>query len=210
MTNSTLFASTLVTDYISSVTNLTLRTTSMLIDTLPSNGKSTIIGYDLTSKQLCFQPNPFVWGSFSSTASQPVGGANTTTLASYDTSNVTALNCSYSGAAITVSVACSKIRIQSSLIVTSGANNTTFRFWLVKVGVGNLPNTGSTVIVKDSGDQTLEVCEWYDSCVAGDQYAIAFQADKASASIIAVGAGGTAPNDYPASPSIITTVMGFP
>jgi hypothetical protein len=109
---------------------------------------------------------------------------------------------------IKVSVAASKLRIQSSLIVTSGANNTTFRFWLQKNGV-NLANTASTVIIKDSGDQTLEVCEWYVSCAANDIFEVAFQADAASASLVRVVAGGTPPNAYPATPSIITTVLGY-
>jgi hypothetical protein len=192
----------------SGVTNLTVGTGTFTMNGLPSGSQTSLVGFNTSTKALNYQSVPYVWGSFSSTAPQAVSGVNTTTFASYDTQDVTPLNCSYSGSDITVGVACSKIRIQSSLIVTSGANNTTFLFWLVKNGT-NVANSASTVIIKDNGDQTLQVCEWYDSCAANDIYKIAYQADDATASLVAVAAGGTAPNNYPATPSIITTVIAF-
>ena len=165
-----------------------------------------------TGTSVKWRDTPLIWGSFSSTQSQAVTGANTTTFATYDTSDVALTGVDFSGATptsgIKVSVAASKLRIQSSLIVSSGANNTTFRFWLRKNGA-NLANTASTIIIKDSGDQTLEVCEWYVSCAANDIFEVAFQADDASASLVRVVAGGTPPDDYPATPSIITTVLGY-
>jgi hypothetical protein len=141
-----------------------------------------------------------------------VGGVNTTTLATYNTTDVTPTGVALLGATptsqIQVSVAATKLRIQSSLISSSGANNTTFRFWLKKNGA-NLANTTSTVIIRDNGDQTLEVCEWFVTCAINDIFEVAFQADHATGQIIAVAAGGTAPDDYPATPSIITTVSAF-
>jgi len=153
-----------------------------------------------------------IWGSFSSTVSQTVAGVNTTTLATYNTTDVTATGVALLGATptpqIQVSVAATKLRIQSSLISSSGANNTTFRFWLKQNGA-NLANTASTVTIKDSGDQALEVCEWFVTAAANDIFEVAFQADDASGQIVAVAAGGSAPNGYPATPSIITTVSAF-
>lgn len=154
------------------------------------------------------QTTPLVWGSFSSTATQTATLANTTYFASYTTSDVTAQNCSFSGTEITISQICSKLRIQASLIVATVSPTSLFRFWLVKNGV-NVANTGSLVSIKDSGQKLLVVCEWYVSAAVGDKFKVAYQSDTAGSTLAADGAGGTAPNDYSASPSIITTVQAF-
>jgi len=155
------------------------------------------------------QTTPLVWGSFSSTAIQTATLANTTYFASYNTSDVTAQNCSFSGTEINISQICSKLRIQASLIVATVSNTSLFRFWLVKNGV-NVANTASLVSIKDSGQKLLVVCEWYVSAAVSDKFKVAYQSDTAGSTLDASAAGGTPPNDtYPASPSIITTVQAF-
>jgi hypothetical protein len=154
------------------------------------------------------QTTPLVWGSFSSTLTQTAASANTTYFASYNTSDVTAQNCSVSGAVITISQICSKLRIQASIIVATVSPTSLFRFWLVKNEV-NVANTGSLVSIKDSGQKLLVVCEWYVSAAVGDRFKVAYQSDAAGSTLAADGAGGSTPNEYPASPSIITTVQGF-
>ena len=151
---------------------------------------------------------PLVSGSFSSTATQTATLANTTYFATYTTSDITAQNCSFVGSEITISQVCSKVRIQSSIIITSVSPTTSFRFWLVKNGA-NVPNTASLMSIKDAGQNLLAMCEWNVSSAVGDKFKVAYQSDTAGATITANVAGGVAPNDYPASPSIITTIQGF-
>lgn len=169
----------------------------------------SMVGYGTT---------PLVWGSFSSTVSTPIPdasgtipdvSANTTVFASYNTSDITPLNCSYVGSEINVTQICSKLRIQVSLIASTSTPATTFRFWLVKNG-GNVPNTTSVINIKEVNDKILTVCEWFVTSVVNDKFKVAFQSNKDGARIVADISGGSAPNNYPASPSIITTVQGFP
>lgn len=154
------------------------------------------------------KPSPNLWGSFSSSQTQPVLGTNTTTITTYDTTLV-ASNCSISGGnTITSSVDCSKIRIQASIIASSTSNSTKFRFWLIKDGAA-VPNSCSEINIKDQNDQLLCVCEWFETCVIGTTFSVGFQSDNIHGRMLAVGAGGVIPNDYPATPSIILTLQGY-
>ncbi len=189
--------------------------------TLPSQGISDSASSLGTANQVLYSTGvggvrwrdlPLVWGSFSSTATQSVAGTNTTTLATYNTTDVTATGCALLGATptpqIQVTVAATKLRIQSSLIASSTSGGALFRFWLKKNGV-NVPNTTSDITIQNSSVNTLAVCEWFVACAANDIFEVAYQSDNSNAQILAVAAGGTAPNDYPACPSVITTVLGL-
>lgn len=156
---------------------------------------------------------PTVWGAWSRLDQQTISAANTTYFATYDTQDVAPTNCScpYSTGGspeITIDISCSKIRICSSILANTNSPSTYFRFWLVKNGV-NVQNTGSIVLIKDSGTIQLLTCEWVDTCNAGDIYKVAVQANNSSAVLYYDMASGTSPNDFPASPSIITTVCGY-
>ena len=188
--------------------------------TLPTQGISDASGAFGTVSQALYSTGtgvawrnlPLVWGSFSSTTSQIVSAINTTTLTTFNTSDVTPTGVALLGALptsqIQVSVAVTKLRIQSSIIIGTTASGGFFRFWLKQNGV-NVPNTTSIVTIQNANDNALAVCEWFVAAAANDIFEVAYQSDNATGQIIAVAAGGVAPDDYPATPSIITTLMGM-
>jgi len=158
---------------------------------LISNGTSAI-----------WSDNPAVWGSFLNTGNVNISTPNLATAIPHNTTTVSS-NCALSGGSIVVQKACSKLRIQSSLLASPTANNTTFRFWLFK-SPANVPNSQSIVSLKSVADKALCVCEWYVSSVVGDVFTILCEADNASTIYAEAGTGSR-----PACPSIITTLMGF-
>jgi hypothetical protein len=160
-----------------------------------------------TGSQVYWQTIPLVWGSFFNTNSITINNANTTTFITYDSSS-SSVNCAISGNGFTVSKACSKLRIQSSLIASPTQPDTTFRFWLRKNST-DVANTCSVVTLKSTSDKVLCVCEWFVSCSANDVFYVLCQANQVTSTVYGEVAGGTAPNTYPATPSIITTVQGF-
>jgi len=158
---------------------------------LISNGTSAI-----------WSDNPAVWGSFLNTGNVNISTPNLVTAIPHNTTTV-ASNCALSGGSIVVQKACSKLRIQSSLIASPSTNNTTFRFWLSKSSA-NVPNTQSIVTLKSAADKALCVCEWYVSAVVGDIFTILCEADFASTIYTEAATGSR-----PACPSIITTLQGY-
>lgn len=158
---------------------------------------------------------PNAWGSFCHDSTTVATNANVTYFSPLNVDLITPpLGCARNGVAdVQMSVICRRLRLQASIIASGAATNTKFKFWLVKTPNGgsatNVANSCSEVIIKTAGDEQLVVCEWYDSCVVGDKYKVAFQADTANASMVYVPAGGADPNKFPASPSIILTVQGF-
>lgn len=158
---------------------------------LISNGTSAV-----------WSDNPAVWGSFLNTGSVSIATPNLTTAIPHNTTTV-ASNCALSGGNIVILKACSKLRIQSSLIASPSANSTTFRFWLFK-SPANVPNSQSIVSLKSVADKALCVCEWYVSAGAGDVFTILCEADFASTIYAEAGTASR-----PACPSIITTVTGY-
>lgn len=158
---------------------------------LISNGTSAV-----------WSDNPAVWGSFLNTGSVNIATPNLSTAIPHNTTTV-ASNCALSGGSIVVLKACSKLRIQSSVIASPSNPDTTFRFWLFK-SPANVPNSQSIVTLKAAADKVLTVCEWYVDAIVGDLFTILCEVDKASTIYAEAGTASR-----PACPSIITTVTGF-
>ncbi len=159
---------------------------------LISNGTSAVWG-DI----------PVVWGSFCNTGTVNIATPNLITAIPHTTNTTISYNCQLSGGSIVILKDCSKLRIQSSLIASPSANNTTFRFWLYK-SPANVPNSQSIVSLKSVADKALCVCEWYVSAVYGDVFTILCESDFASTIYAEVGTVSR-----PACPSIITSVTGY-
>jgi hypothetical protein len=69
----------------------------------------------------------------------------------------------------------------------------------------NVARTTSQFTIANNGEN-LAVCEYIISLLAGDYIEIAFQSPDAGMRADAIVAGGVAPNNYPATPSIILDI----
>lgn len=79
------------------------------------------------------------------------------------------------------------------------------RFWFKRNGV-NLANTTRIVTVSVNSAYTpLSLSEFF-SLAAGDYIELWWQSSNVDVALVTVAAGGTAPNDYPASPAAIIAV----
>jgi len=148
-------------------------------------------------------PQPLPYGSFSSTANQTVSGANVTTVLTYNTTEGSSQTY-FSGGKIYVQ-ATGIYRITYSIQAdTSSGGSQSVRVWLRQNGT-NVNRTGSFFSIANNGEN-VAFCEFIISLIAGDYIEIVFQSSDANMTASAISAGGTAPNNYPVTPSIITNI----
>lgn len=148
-------------------------------------------------------PQPQPYGSFSSSQIQTVAGANTTTIITYDTTEG-ASQTYYSGGKVYVqATGVYRILYTIQCDTTSGGSQRVI-IWLRQNGV-NVARTTSQFTIANNGEN-LAVCEYIISLLAGDYIEIAFQSPDAGMRADAIVAGGVAPNNYPATPSIILDI----
>lgn len=149
-------------------------------------------------------PQPLPYGAFCSLADQQVSGANTTTVLTYTTTE---------GASQTY-INGGKIYVQASGVYrilftiqvdTPSGGSRTVRIWFRKNGV-NIDNSNSTFTIANNA-QNIAACEIIVSLLAGDYVEVVFQSSDANMRAEYTAAGGVAPNNYPAIPSIITNIQ---
>ena len=148
------------------------------------------------------QPNPY--GSFSSLANQPSAGANVTTALTYSVTEA-ASQTYYSGSKIYVQATGVYRVLYTVEFDTSSGGQQSVKVWMRKNGV-NIDNTGSTFSIQNNGEN-VAACENIFSLLAGDYIEIVFQSSDAGVTASYTAAGGVAPNNYPAIPSIITNIQ---
>lgn len=148
-------------------------------------------------------PQPQPYGSFSSTQSQTVTGANTTTVLTYDTTE-TASQTYYSGSEIYVQASgIYRIFFSVQCDTTSGGSQSV-RVWLRANGV-NVPRTNSFFTIANNGENVAS-CEFMLSLLAGNYVEVVFQSSDSNMTASAFTAAGTPPNAYPLTPSIVTNI----
>ena len=148
-------------------------------------------------------PQPQPYGSFSSSQDQVQTGASTTKAITYDTTE-SASQTYYSGSQIYVqATGIYRILYTAQFDTTSGGQQTVL-CWLRHNGV-NVDRSATEFTIQNNGIN-LAVCEYILPMLAGDYIEIVFQSTDANMSCAATAAGGIAPNNYPAIPSIITNI----
>ena len=148
-------------------------------------------------------PPPQPYGSFSSSSSQTVTGANVTTIITYDTTE-TASQTYYSGGRIYVQATGTYRVLYSLQMDTSSGGSQTVRIWLRQNGT-NVARSTSFFSIANNGEN-VATCEYIIPLLAGDYIEIAFQSSDANMTASYIAAGGVAPNNYPVRPSIITNI----
>lgn len=148
------------------------------------------------------QPNPY--GSFSSLANQTITGANTTTAITYNTTDI-ASQIYYSGSKLYVQATGIYRLLYTVQFDTTSGGQQSVKVWIRKNGV-NVANSASVFTIQNNGEN-IAACEVVLSLLAGDYVEVVFQSSDAGMTASYTAAGGVAPNDYPAVPSIITVLQ---
>jgi len=149
-------------------------------------------------------PQPLPYGSFSSTQDQKVIGANTTTVMTYNTTDI-ASQIYFSGSRIYVQSS-GVYRVLSSVqFDTSSGGTQRVTYWYRKNGT-NIPNTASTFTIANNGENVGTV-EILVSLNAGDYIELVMISPDANMTAQYTIPTGSAPNAVPAVPSIITVIQ---
>jgi hypothetical protein len=149
-------------------------------------------------------PPPLPYGSFSSLASQPVTGANTTTVLTYTTTDYSS-QITFSGSRITPQ-ASGVYRVLSSVqFDTTSGGTQRVTYWYRKNGT-NIANTASTFTIANNGENVGTV-EILVALNAGDYIELVMISPDANMTASYTAPSGVAPNNIPAIPSIITVIQ---
>jgi len=140
-----------------------------------------------------------VFGSFYSSTSQQVAGANTITPLTYNSEALNVGGLTFAGSTINVPIAGTYSITHSVQFDTTSGGTNTAQFWVLKNGAA-IPQTNSIVSITNNGD-TLGTIEVLDTAAANDKYGIAIYSADPNMTANANPAGAT-----PAVPSIITTI----
>lgn len=139
-------------------------------------------------------------GSWYSSTSQTVVGANTETPLTFNSQSVNVGGFTYAGSTITVPIGgLYEITHSIQFATTSGGTNQAY-FWAKKNGA-TVAQTGSIVSIVNNGE-TLGTISILDQASAGDQYAVSIQSADANMTAKAYVASG----NIPGIPAIITNV----
>lgn len=148
-------------------------------------------------------PQPQPYGSFSSTQDQTVTGANTTTVLTYNNTDSASQIYINGGKIYVQATGIYRILFTIQCDTTSGGQQSVL-VWVRKNGV-NVDNSASFFTIQNNGEN-IAACEIIVSLLAGDYVEIVFQSSDAGMTAEYTAAGGVAPNNYPAIPSIITNI----
>jgi hypothetical protein len=149
-------------------------------------------------------PQPQPYGSFSSTVSQKVSAANTTTALTYNTTD-TASQIYSSGSRIYVqAIGVYRILYTIQCDTASGGQQSA-TVWIRKNGI-NVANSASTFTIQNNGEN-VAACEIMLPLLSGDYVEVVLQSPDANMSATYFVPSGAAPNDIPAVPSVITVIQ---
>lgn len=149
-------------------------------------------------------PQPLPYGSFSSTQSQTVTGANVTTVLTYNNTE-SASQTYFSGSKIYVQATGVYRLLYTVQFDTTSGGAQTVSVWIRKNDV-NVTNSGSRFTIANNAEN-IAACEIILSLLAGDYVEVVCQSTDAGMTAAYIAAGGVAPNNYPAIPSIITDIQ---
>lgn len=145
------------------------------------------------------------YGQFSYNASITVLGANTSTAIPYDTTEISSF-CAYSGSTIDILKAGVWKFAYSVQLDKTGGGTSHCDIWIRKNGV-NIPSSTSRCVVASQNGETFVYCEYILSLNLNDKIQVMFSSPDSTMTATYFIGTGTPPNDIPAVPSIITTLV---
>jgi hypothetical protein len=145
------------------------------------------------------------YGQFSYNSNVSLLGANVATPIPYDTTEI-AQFCSFTSSSINILKAgVWKFAYSVQLDRTAGGTTHT-DIWIKKNGI-NVPRSASRAVVQGANGETIIYCEYILSCNLNDTIQVYFASADTNIVCAYFAGSGTFPNDIPAVPSIITTLV---
>ena len=145
------------------------------------------------------------YGQFTSNADVVVAGANVATPVPYDTTEI-AQFCGFSGSTIEVTKAGIWKFAYSVQLDKSGGGTEYVDIW-IKVNGTNVPRSASRTTVAGQSGENFVMCEYILDLNLNDKIQVYFISPNATMKLAYFSGTGTAPNDVPAVPSIISTLV---
>lgn len=145
------------------------------------------------------------YGQFSYNQNLSVSGVNVATPIPYDTTEI-AKYCSYSGSNINILKAGVWKFAYSVQLDRSGGGNDHTDIWIKQNG-NNVPRSASRVVVQGNNGETFLYCEYILQCNLNDTIQVYFASSDTGIFAAYFASSGSPPNDIPAVPSIITTLV---
>lgn len=163
-------------------------------------------GYLLNPYWLGQNPQPLPYGCFLSTQDQIVSAANTTTVLTYNVTDVASQTYTLDTTGKIYVQATGVYRCLFTIQCDTTSGGARFvTIWFRKNGT-NIANSASTFSIANNAEN-LAVCEIFQSLLAGDYLEVVFQSADANMRAEYAAASGVAPNAIPAIPSIITVIQ---
>ncbi len=170
---------------------------------------AAVLDVDATNGEIFVRPTieqQQYYGEFTKTgASTSPAATNTSYAVTWDNTEIANGVSIVSGSRLTV-VESGLYQFDITLQLQSGSSNDkNVLFWFKKNGT-NIPNTTRAITVNiNNGYSPIALSEFF-SLNAGDYIELWWRADSTNVSLVTIAAGGTAPNNYPASPAGIVAV----
>lgn len=170
---------------------------------------AAVLDVDATNGEIFVRPTieqQQYYGEFTKTgASTSPAATNTSYAVTWDNTEIANGVSIVSGSRLTV-VESGLYQFDITLQLQSGSSNDkNVLFWFKKNGT-NIPNTTRAITVNiNNGYSPIALSDFF-SLDAGDYIELWWQADSTNVSLVTIAAGGTAPNNYPASPAGIVAV----
>ena len=145
------------------------------------------------------------YGQFSSTADIVVLGANVATPVPYDTTEI-AQFCGFSGSTIEVTKA-GVWKFAYSVQLDKSSGGTQYVDIWVKVNGTNVPRSASRTTVAGQAGENFVMCEYILDLNLNDKIQVYFTSPDDTMKLAYFAPSGSAPNEVPAVPSIIATLV---
>jgi len=148
---------------------------------------------------------PLGYGQFSRNSDLIVSGANVATAVGYDTTEI-AQFCAFSGSTIEILKAGVWKFANSVQLDKVGAGVDYVDIW-IKINNSNVPRSASRTTVQGNNGENFVMCEYILDLNLYDKIQVYFTSPDNTMKLAYFASGGVAPNDFPAVPAIISTLV---
>jgi len=173
----------------------TINNSTCMMATIPS---TTLGVFGVSTLSVVPPINSF--GSFYSSTSKQVAGANIATPLDYNSEAVNVGGLTFAGSTITIAIPGTYSITHNIQFATASGGTNLVQFWGLKNGAA-MAQTNSIVSIVNNGN-TLGTIELMDTAAAGDKYGVAIYSADTNMVALAVPAAGA----VPAIPAVITNV----
>jgi hypothetical protein len=148
---------------------------------------------------------PLGYGQFSRNSDMVVSGANVATAVGYDTTEI-AQFCAFSGSTIEILKAGVWKFAYSVQLDKTGGGTEYVDIW-IKINGSNVPRSSSRTTVQGNNGENFVMCEYILDFNLNDKIQVYFTSPDDTMKLAYFAGTGSVPNEVPAVPSIISTLV---